>query len=286
MPLAAAENPYLMHGIMAFSALHLAFLHPNEQKWKVLALKHQNTAMALLRSALPSMNADNAHAITALSVLLCASSVSPSRPTFAPSLSGGKELDDVVEAFMLIRVIGRVFYSYKSLIEQSSMAQIFDVWTANSPHFSLHTIEEDQFGLLYALINCDASTSESVSASLGGAINALQRVHKEAISCRDQAYSTLRTVWRWPLRTDETYVSLLHQKHPVALVILAHFTVLSDVVDGPWFLSGWAAGALNSISHSLPDEWQHWLDWPKETLNLQPRNEEIERAPNWMDDLL
>ena len=55
-----------MHGILACSALHLAYLNASErQGYLMTAAMHQELAIPLFRKAVSSTNAENCHAILA-----------------------------------------------------------------------------------------------------------------------------------------------------------------------------------------------------------------------------
>jgi hypothetical protein len=58
----ALEAPYLLHAILAFSATHLSFLHPDEKKYGIAAATHYECSLALyssqLRTGLNGVSAD------------------------------------------------------------------------------------------------------------------------------------------------------------------------------------------------------------------------------------
>ncbi|CAD6443086.1 60e2627e-3c7d-4f23-ac3d-0290e3fafc0f [Sclerotinia trifoliorum] len=62
------KAPYLMHTILAFSASHLHYLHPEEKKYSTASMLHYNPSLALFSSELlTTLNASNADAIIASS---------------------------------------------------------------------------------------------------------------------------------------------------------------------------------------------------------------------------
>lgn len=53
LPKIALQNSYLMHGILALSALHLAYSHPGDWRRYLQAFdRHQSVALASFREAL------------------------------------------------------------------------------------------------------------------------------------------------------------------------------------------------------------------------------------------
>jgi Orsellinic acid/F9775 biosynthesis cluster protein D/Fungal specific transcription factor domain len=70
----AFAHPFLMHGILACAATHLAFLSPpctaNRQRYRLAAAQHHDLALPAFREAIATINDDNCHAILAFSQLL------------------------------------------------------------------------------------------------------------------------------------------------------------------------------------------------------------------------
>jgi hypothetical protein len=71
IPLLACSHSFLKHGILACSALHLAYLNPPErQRYQLTAACHQNRALPAFRSAIANANENNCNALFAFSQLL------------------------------------------------------------------------------------------------------------------------------------------------------------------------------------------------------------------------
>jgi hypothetical protein len=273
MPVAAADNPSLMHGLMAFSALHLAYLEPHARsKWKMLAFRHQNVALGLLRTALPTINPHNVHAITGLSILLCASSIT----TTQDSLDCSTPVNDIIQVFNLHRVIGKAITVYKDMIMQGPMPLMVGQWKARCSDFSLPDHEEQKFDLLYDLNNYHHAQSPLAHSIIEVAIDSLKDIYSDVVSWKSPVHRN--AVASWPVHIENQYVDLLFEKDPVALVVFAHFFALSRTdFESPWFMSGWIDRSLASISDALPDEWRQWmdLDYPPQRLQIETQAVEM-----------
>jgi len=274
IPLFAAECPPLMHGVLAFAALHLAHLQPQESKWKTLALRHQNMAMRLLIPMLEAINAQNVMTITALSVMLGASSHGITTCQTSPS-----PFCDVLEVYGVSRAIGRAINAFKPVIRQGPMPQMIGTWKARSPLFRLPPYEEQRFNLLHSLNSYNESESPLLHASIKSAINSLKELYMDLASWQAAKSKFVIVLWMWPVDVDDQYVALLSQKDPVALVILAQFIILSHVVDTPWYMAGWTERALDSIKSVIPPELWYLLEWPDDTIEPLLRMIEIEVEP-------
>lgn len=51
---------------------------------------------------------------------------------------------------------------------------------------------------------------------------------------------------------------------PAALVILAHFAVLIQLVDDIWYMHGFGWQLLEDIEKNIRPEFREWLVWPKQ----------------------
>ncbi|KAL2822689.1 nucleophile aminohydrolase [Aspergillus cavernicola] len=89
VPRLATSNPFLLDIILAFSALHQAFLEQGDSKWLEIALKYQNRACSAFSRALADLAPENLGPafICSIFIMLCAFAypcVSQNRDTFDP----------------------------------------------------------------------------------------------------------------------------------------------------------------------------------------------------------
>lgn len=76
----------------------------------------------------------------------------------------------------------------------------------------------------------------------------------------------------WPKQDPTAYRDLLRRRVPQALVILAHYSVVLNILDERWWMHGWPSRLLQHIVDTLDDRWTNWVDWPVQTMltNNQP----------------
>ncbi|KAJ9662526.1 hypothetical protein H2201_006014 [Coniosporium apollinis] len=77
-------------------------------------------------------------------------------------------------------------------------------------------------------------------------------------------------IFAWLYRMSGEFSLRLRQKQPVALVILAYYTVLLKEFDLDWFMSGWVPHIMSGIHCSLPEDYRIWLQWPMERTGWNP----------------
>jgi hypothetical protein len=63
------------------------------------------------------------------------------------------------------------------------------------------------------------------------------------------------------------FIDLISQGHPVALIILGHFTALVRPYESPeWVNRGWSEVVFQAAESSLSPEWKKWIQWPKKSI--------------------
>ncbi|RAL17457.1 Zn(II)2Cys6 transcription factor domain-containing protein, partial [Aspergillus homomorphus CBS 101889] len=72
----------------------------------------------------------------------------------------------------------------------------------------------------------------------------------------------VHVIIEWMLQLPENFVLLVEQQRPVAMVILAHWTILLRYVSSVWYLKGWSEHILVGIGDSLEDGLRPWIEWP------------------------
>jgi hypothetical protein len=80
------------------------------------------------------------------------------------------------------------------------------------------------------------------------------------------------TALLWPVLVSEDYATALENKTPEALVILAFYAVMIGKTELKWCLNGWPRDVIRAVEKELAElgEWKTWLEWPLETLGLDP----------------
>jgi hypothetical protein len=91
VPRLATSNPFLLDILLAFAALHLAFLEQGDSKWLEIALKYQSRACSAFSRVLADLAPETLGPafICSIFIMLCAFAypcVSQNRDTFDPLL--------------------------------------------------------------------------------------------------------------------------------------------------------------------------------------------------------
>lgn len=260
IPQQAIRHPFLMHGLLAYAALHLAYLRPdNAHKYLQLSDKHQAIAVQKYRSmlCLPSVDPEVADALFALSATL---SFSPMARSCALTETTTMDMDTVTEMFILTRGIVNVINLTREHIKQSPMMEM------------LRT--RDYIGVVHLPL-CVSSQFDAIRHMLASygldqdalehcqyALQKLEEVYKNISYFSPTHNMEIGDITRWQVIVSMGYVRLIQARIPPALVILAHYAAAITSVRTAWYTQNWAEYALRGISAALDSSMQHWIEWP------------------------
>ncbi|TKA42469.1 hypothetical protein B0A54_06919 [Friedmanniomyces endolithicus] len=88
---------------------------------------------------------------------------------------------------------------------------------------------------------------------------------------RQQGQTSVASILCFPKMESAPFSLLIKRRVPQALVVLAYYCVLLDVLDSRWWIQGWAARVLRDILGALPEHWQTWIQWPVQSILSKPQ---------------
>jgi hypothetical protein len=260
------KHPFLLEGMLALAAFHVAYLKPSESQALVpLGLRHQTAALVGFRDTLrDDPTKENCHALFAQSLFLSAVSLAASRYTTTGEVETSINMDTVLEPFMHIRGAGDVCLTAYWWIKTGPFS---DVLPGNflRAEGSLVPSIDNHMSDLKSMI-WEKYGGSPMEIHLLGATEALRFIYKEAAFAMQKKYNNPRFVWKWSNLVNQSYVGLLRSHDPGALVIFAHFALLSQAYEEFWYLDGWSKRAIKAVEEAIPEEWKHWTKWPEAQL--------------------
>lgn len=265
IPRLAQDHPFLMRGILAKAAIHLSWLQPNRKShYAALASNHHGLGLPAFRAALQNMTPDNCDALISYSkgLVWCAFAWHESFSTNTQAASSVGNVSWLPQWFNLLRG--------SCLIVEASRR-----WTANCL-YALPPALDDITEFFSSVDGCRISalklrlfstvlfpTCEAVTSALA----ALE--YSFALASMRHHNTPFRNAinyWGGALQND--YITLLQEKEPWALIVLAHFCVLVHRSETRWFMKGHGARLLQSISDRLDVQWHEYLQWPLEEIRV------------------
>lgn len=89
----------------------------------------------------------------------------------------------------------------------------------------------------------------------------------KALDPQDAPRSIGRRLVVFPMLLNNRFVTLLEERRPRALVILAHYFALLDKLRSFWWIGDLGAREVRAIVEALPPEWQGLLTFPLHIIN-------------------
>ncbi|KFY83763.1 hypothetical protein V500_09928 [Pseudogymnoascus sp. VKM F-4518 (FW-2643)] len=263
VPRIASQFPFLLHGILACAALHLAYLDPGQgRELMIRGRVHQDRAMPLFRSAIESPNRDNCDAVFAFSHLLVIYSFAAEREDERLFLVESNALEVLPSWLYFIRSGCSMLCDVWDQLESGPVGSLVSAW-----EIPITFSEAGQEPLMDSLLSAiplqgsEDSWSEDVCQIYRDAATELG----VAFSCT-QDPSAGFTAWDalriWPMRISDAYLNLLSQHHPGALILVAYYCILLQRLDSHWYFEGRAKRLLFTAMSCLDRRWHHVVEWP------------------------
>lgn len=116
-------------------------------------------------------------------------------------------------------------------------------------------------------------------------LNELKVAYSNVLQGREEC--GVAAILCFPKRDPTSFGLCLHKRLPQALIILGYYCVLLDVLDGRWWIHGWASKVMNEIVESLDQKWQHWIEWPMQSVLAKDYGEgPCKERATWSSDVV
>ncbi|KAH8798001.1 hypothetical protein DL96DRAFT_1639665 [Flagelloscypha sp. PMI_526] len=266
LPQLAFDQDFLLHAMFAISSLHMHTFRPSSDDFLRLAKIHCQRAILGLRSA-----GDTAHqemavmANTLLGVYWFAS------PSWSTAYSNSA-FPDIFDWYPATRVFTRGLGTYAISIgngtTQDSPFMSDDIWNIRknimTPPFpnillNIHRAEACPFDIE------ELQDSEIVS-SYEHSLYKLCQTWNLFMNPMLQNMAFLHFL----CNPDELFFQLFMDKHPRALILVAHFCAVIGQFDGTWLYS-WerAKSDIQRIIALLDEKWLPWMEFPLNFLAIR-----------------
>ncbi|PYH90374.1 C6 zinc finger domain protein [Aspergillus ellipticus CBS 707.79] len=256
VPEEALTHPFLMHGLLAISALHLARTRPDPQSPAYIstAVAHQNQALALFREQLCNINSSNAKAMFAFaSIVVLYTFGFPHLPQSADPWAC---VDDMIQVHMLARGVQQVLHEATPTIRNGDWAVVFDFKRSqNSP-------PEDVRLALQRLhdVNSTRGTQDPThdTAVYQHAIETLAEMRAAV----NDGLASVSAAFKWVIGQDPKFIDLLRERQPFALVLFAHHSAFFHGLRDIWYIDTWGIRVTKAVWQVLDEQWRPLLDKP------------------------
>lgn len=272
LPLLAFHCDFLMHGILSTAALHLAYKNPDQrEKFNFLSVQHQEVALGPFRQAMSNITSDNCNQIFAFSMLLLTSQfASFQSPAFLLPSTEATSYRVPANWIMCLRGCSSIYRQASLHINSGPAGTLISLGTmvesaATSETTFLGSEDNRSLGFLAQnLLNLPTIKSSTTVTEMEAYVQSITWLCKLLTASSEisdtivlRAYSSL-----WPVKLDDTFIRLLGEQRPPALIIVAHYCLLLKRCESCWFMKQCAYDLLEAILQDLPEEWLPYVEHP------------------------
>ena len=273
----ALSCDYLVHGMLATGALHLGYLStdPKEkEKYAYLASQHQDLALGPFQRAMANITAANANQLWVFSTLLMTFTYASYRSTehlFPFSESASKE---VLSNWMFC-IRGCVGFVQTSLrhLEVGPLSFLISeglkVETAIADGAAPDPEVDQSLSLLTnTVFQMPVIKSTTTVEEMEAYADAIERLRNTFAACSRGLDSrmTSATAALWVGRVSETFIRLLSEKRPPALILTAHYCLLLKYCEDCWYMEQRAYYLFEAVKQSLGEQWALYVEYPHRVL--------------------
>ncbi|EXJ68567.1 uncharacterized protein A1O5_08361 [Cladophialophora psammophila CBS 110553] len=272
IPQVACNHPFLMHGILAVSALHKSRAEPEtSQQYLVRTVHHQNIALPFYRNIIDDfrkeMTEANCHAVMAFASLIIAFAFADLDAVPA-SACGVASRSTIPEWIHLLRGGRKVLQVIKSWIIKGPMA--FHLRQAEGDINLSRNPDDARLAALEVLFEGQDSSHELPDSEREVYRTTLRLLRQSfAISLSpDQPLGIKFSMFLWIERFPQEYLELLDLRKPEAAILLPHFCLLLERgAASCWYMVGAAGQLVTALYNALGDNWRVWMAWPLQQIN-------------------
>lgn len=244
LPLIGLSHPFVLQGIFALSALHLAHCEPNRKEVLLTtASQYCQAALPSFRSEMAKLTPDNCDPCFAFSFILpiytCAASTDTCAHMFSDLFSGDGggtvQISGSIDLMNLLRGVLGVLIEGTDWISKGPLGPLLKFWDDNHiemPSFLPSPDISQRFSTLRSLWQPGNFTKLEIE-DLNQAQTSLESAYEWLIRYGDKV-SLVGVVMSWPIQLGEHLVKLLNERRPEALALIAHYSLLLNFVDDYW----------------------------------------------------
>ncbi|KAM0206148.1 hypothetical protein ACHAQI_008446 [Fusarium lateritium] len=254
------SRPYLLNSILGLTALQLYSEDRSQSKWYARAVAHQQAAITRARPHFESLEQTQQQALLGFSAFTSMYAIAEPvyRPPGVRSLAQFDLVEELLKALHFSRsTLAFVHQNYPPLVVAESW--LLTKFVVN--HSKTEDLQERYPQLVYLQECIKSRSAESSKAACMHAVEALfRRIAMASDNLGDP--ETSKIIWGWGLEIHQTFLDLCSVQDPMALAILAYFTVLMRFYHEHWCLRNWPRGLLEEIMKTLGKEWEDAMRWP------------------------
>lgn len=251
----ARKHHFLLHGLLALSALQLADSHTDPESYIKIASTHHTQGLELFYSALSNINKENHSASIAFASITIMYAFGISRP--GGTKTSRIELVDHLSQIILLAHGWHNVVSAVDRLDHGTGSPIFP-----TPHGHIGTLST---ATEVAFVRLNDMNHDRDVAVYTLAISTLKSVFHDLETDRENPHIALE----WARTLPKDFVGLLHQRRDLALVIVGYYCIVLDALKEVWWLKGWSKDLFGAILTNVDLSCRDVLEWPRQMIGFE-----------------
>ncbi|MCJ1404917.1 hypothetical protein MMC11_008143 [Xylographa trunciseda] len=255
IPQLAFEYDFLLHGVLAVSALHLSLTSQVDKLANsALALRHYTAALALFRPHLSSITSSNIFPLFAFSCIVPVYVFGYPHVSSFPS----NPLPAMLEMISVMRGCADIVRSGSEWLASSPFQHLLLPQPTDPAQVLPTEIEAALTGLSER--NNQTTTRPALHDAYETAIEVLRECFKLAGNMPGQQVTGLP----FPIRIPTEVLVMMREGDPMALIILAHYGIILHWLDTVPWMTGWGSQTVSAVNETVGEEWRDYIAWALE----------------------
>lgn len=255
-----------MHQLLGITALHIASAATPDvaAQYYHRATELQSAAMSGFKVHQTRIDEDSAFAVLVFSSLVGLHVLADHSRTY--DLGNNDFLNHFLHTVRLMQGVRILVVNewWERIRTRPEVGPFLDVEHVGPPYDSPQPVKQ-----LRNLLEEPAMLGEDAVAAYSIAIDHIEWIYA-LTGVPYKSYRTVRMIMAWPVRSSPEYLTLVDQRRPEALIILAYYAVALHFYKDSWVVRDTGVRLLNAIDANLGSYWSSWLDWPKEIIASFP----------------
>jgi hypothetical protein len=262
------SHHYLLNSILALAALQLFDQDRSRSRWYMRATAHQHAALTRAGPHLQQPEGGQQKALLGFAAFTTMYAVA--EPTLRPARQDANDepvVFDPVEELVRAIKLGRsatAFVQEKLASPPWSDSMVVKKFSpVRHEPVANPELRFPQLSSLQDLVegHCESQHKQPC-------LHAIEALFTSIAFLMDNPGDTrqMGLIWGWGNDVDTVFLDMCSARHPVALVILAHYGVLMSLNAGLWHLRSWPATLLGHIETLLDEGWRGRLEWPAQMI--------------------
>ncbi|PYH49917.1 uncharacterized protein BP01DRAFT_370534 [Aspergillus saccharolyticus JOP 1030-1] len=264
VPREAMRHPFLMHGILALSALHLASSPSStttnsgttKEDYMRTAKSHQQQAVAGLAKVAEHLDRSNCNAAFALSSIMVVFAFAfQGNPSSTTTTRQSNALDALMDIFQFTRGSIDVQGDIINWVADGEFSPLLDYDNSqpkmpDTSRLAIMSLSRRNMDLANKDPKHEKDVYDATIQQLGFSLDKLAR-----------GGETMIIAFQWMFRIPPRYVELVRERQPFALAILAHYAVIIHSLRAHWWIGEWGTRLIRDIGLHLDTSWRESISW-------------------------